>query len=65
MNFPEKTIVAGPRSFVSEKDLEDRRKKRQEEWEKTRKPDDPDGELMSDQLLNDCSLTRHAIRFLV
>jgi hypothetical protein len=46
MNFPEKAIVAGPRSFVTEKELEERRAKRQEEWEKTRKPDDPAGELL-------------------
>jgi len=29
------------RSFVSEAELEDRRQKRQEEWEKVRKPEDP------------------------
>ena len=47
MNFPEKAIVAGPRSFVSEKDIDEKRKKKQEEWERTRKPDDPEGELIS------------------
>lgn len=31
------------RKFVSEAELDDRRKKRQEEWEKVRKPDDPEG----------------------
>lgn len=51
MNFPEKAIVPGPRSFVSEKEIDDRRKKRQEEWEKTRKPDDPEGELIPDRLI--------------
>ena len=40
MNFPEHQI-RGPRSFVSETDIEEHKKKRQEEWEKTRKPDDP------------------------
>lgn len=29
--------------FVSESELDERRKKRQEEWEKVRKPDDPEG----------------------
>ncbi len=32
------------RKFVSEAELDERRKKRQEEWEKVRKPDDPEGE---------------------
>ncbi|MEQ2191929.1 hypothetical protein XENOCAPTIV_004560 [Xenoophorus captivus] len=31
------------RKFVSESELDERRKKRQEEWEKVRKPDDPEG----------------------
>ena len=43
MNFPEKEIVSGPRSFVTEKDIEERRRQKQEEWERTRKPDDPLG----------------------
>ncbi|XP_060779808.1 PSME3-interacting protein isoform X2 [Neoarius graeffei] len=30
------------RKFVSESELEEKRKKRQEEWEKVRKPDDPE-----------------------
>lgn len=30
------------RKFVSEAELEKRRQKRQEEWEKVRKPDDPE-----------------------
>ena len=30
------------KSFVSEEELDDKRKKRQEEWEKVRKPDDPE-----------------------
>lgn len=31
------------RKFVSEAELDERRKKRQEEWEKVRKPNDPEG----------------------
>lgn len=31
------------RKFVTEAELDERRKKRQEEWEKVRKPDDPEG----------------------
>lgn len=31
------------KKFVSEAELDERRKKRQEEWEKVRKPDDPEG----------------------
>lgn len=31
------------RKFVSEAELDKRRQKRQEEWEKVRKPDDPQG----------------------
>uniref|UniRef100_A0A3Q3ME93 FAM192A/Fyv6 N-terminal domain-containing protein n=1 Tax=Mastacembelus armatus TaxID=205130 RepID=A0A3Q3ME93_9TELE len=34
------------RKFVSEAELDERRKKRQEEWEKVRKPDDPEGKNM-------------------
>lgn len=34
--------VALNRKFVSESELDERRKKRQEEWEKVRKPDDPE-----------------------
>ena len=30
-------------SFVSEKNIEEARQKRQEEWEKVRKPEDPIG----------------------
>uniref|UniRef100_A0A8C2FIB6 FAM192A/Fyv6 N-terminal domain-containing protein n=1 Tax=Cyprinus carpio TaxID=7962 RepID=A0A8C2FIB6_CYPCA len=30
------------RKFVSESELDEKRKKRQEEWEKVRKPDDPE-----------------------
>lgn len=29
--------------FVSEAEIEERRKRRQEEWEKVRKPEDPEG----------------------
>uniref|UniRef100_A0A8C5EQN6 FAM192A/Fyv6 N-terminal domain-containing protein n=1 Tax=Gouania willdenowi TaxID=441366 RepID=A0A8C5EQN6_GOUWI len=32
----------GRRKFVSEAQLDERRKKRQEEWEKVRKPEDPE-----------------------
>lgn len=32
------------RKFVTEAELDDKRKKRQEEWEKVRKPEDPEGE---------------------
>lgn len=32
------------RKFVTEAELDDKRKKRQEEWEKVRKPEDPQGE---------------------
>ena len=31
------------RKFVSESEIEEKRKQRQEEWEKVRKPDDPEG----------------------
>lgn len=31
------------RKFVSEAELDEKRKKRQEEWEKVRKPEDPEG----------------------
>ena len=30
-------------NFVSEKELNEKRQKRQEEWEKVRKPNDPKG----------------------
>ncbi len=33
------------KSFVSEQEVEEVKKKRQEEWEKVRKPSDPLGEL--------------------
>lgn len=35
------------RKFVSESELDEKRKKRQEEWEKVRKPDDPEGEMFT------------------
>lgn len=35
------------RKFVSEAELDEKRKKRQEEWEKVRKPDDPEGKNAS------------------
>ena len=38
--------VIGFKKFVSEEELEEARKKRQEEWEKVRKPDDPEGMQM-------------------
>jgi len=31
------------RKFVSESELDENRKKRQEEWEKVRNPEDPEG----------------------
>lgn len=34
------------RKFVSESELDEKRKKRQEEWEKVRKPDDPEGKCV-------------------
>ncbi len=33
------------KSFVTEKEIEEVKKKRQEEWEKVRKPDQPLGEV--------------------
>lgn len=35
------------RKFVSESELDEKRKKRQEEWEKVRKPEDPEGKKIS------------------
>ncbi|KAF3854433.1 hypothetical protein F7725_022488 [Dissostichus mawsoni] len=34
------------RKFVSETELDENRKKRQEEWEKVRKPEDPEGNMV-------------------
>ncbi|KAG9336948.1 hypothetical protein JZ751_029965 [Albula glossodonta] len=34
------------RKFVSESELEEKRKKRQEEWEKVRKPEDPEENMV-------------------
>ena len=34
-------------SFISEKELEEVKRKRQEEWEKARKPNDPVGECIN------------------
>lgn len=34
------------KSFVSEKEIEEVKKKRQEEWEKVRKPDQPLGKYI-------------------
>lgn len=39
----EATGVDLSRKFVTEAELDEKRKKRQEEWEKVRKPDDPEG----------------------
>lgn len=39
----EATNVDLSRKFVSETELDEKRKKRQEEWEKVRKPEDPEG----------------------
>uniref|UniRef100_A0A3B3C4Q0 Proteasome activator subunit 3 interacting protein 1 n=1 Tax=Oryzias melastigma TaxID=30732 RepID=A0A3B3C4Q0_ORYME len=38
----EATNVDLSRKFVSETELDEKRKKRQEEWEKVRKPEDPE-----------------------
>lgn len=35
------------RKFVSESEIDEKRKKRQEEWEKVRNPDDPEGETFA------------------
>lgn len=40
------------RKFVSETELDENRKKRQEEWEKVRKPEDPEGKK------NTCTYTQ-------
>ena len=42
-------------SFVSEKDVEEMKKKRQEQWEKVRKPGDPKGEMIyiTDKIVTD------------
>lgn len=42
--FINMTSERGMKSFVSESEVEEFRKKRQEEWEKVRQPDDPLGE---------------------
>lgn len=44
------------RKFVSEAELDERRKKRQEEWEKIRKPDDPEGKNTYPKPLKDVPL---------
>lgn len=41
------TSVDLTRKFVSEAELDEKRKKRQEEWEKVRKPDDPERKITS------------------
>lgn len=40
------------RKFVTEAELDDKRKKRQEEWDKVRKPEDPEGENCPDLRTN-------------
>lgn len=37
------TSSQGLKAFVSETEIEEKKQKRQEEWEKVRKPDDPEG----------------------
>ena len=37
------TAVPTFKAFVSQDEIEEKRRKRQEEWEKVRKPDDPTG----------------------
>jgi len=45
----ETDTVMGFKKFVSADELEEARKKKQEEWEKVRKPDDPEGiQLLTD-----------------
>lgn len=51
MNFPEREIVSRPRSFVTEKDIEEKRRQKQEEWERTRKPEDPIGMLENNVIM--------------
>ena len=36
-------LMEGFKSFVTEGELEEKRQKRQEEWERVRKPEDPKG----------------------
>jgi len=40
--------MSGIKSFVSENELDEAKKKRQEEWERVRRPEDPKGDLFSD-----------------
>lgn len=42
------------RKFVTEAELDDKRKKRQEEWERVRKPEDPQGENFARQRISSC-----------
>jgi len=34
------------KKFVSEEEIEEKRRQRQEEWEKVRKPDQPQGKIL-------------------
>jgi len=39
-------VTSKMNNFISEKELQERRKKREEEWEKVRKPGDPEGKIL-------------------
>jgi hypothetical protein len=53
MSFSNNDSSSGLRSFVSESQLEERRKRRQEEWEKVRTADQPLGLTSFQSLFND------------
>ena len=52
------------KSFVSEKEIEEVKQKRQEEWEKVRRPDQPLGKFESTNIVrldvHACSTCMHA-----
>lgn len=50
------------KKFVSETELDERRKKRQEEWEKVRKPDDPEGKTNTPRLYSTTTIPLHIKR---
>jgi hypothetical protein len=37
------------KKFESQNEVEEKKQKRQEEWEKVRKPDDPEGKIVTKQ----------------
>ena len=39
-------MSGGLSNFVSEEEVKEQRERRQAEWEKVRKPDDPEGEFL-------------------